>query len=128
MNNKSIFQKTLKIIDWINTHLPVVCLCLSLIGILIAGVVYKVSIFHPLKRIAVEQAEYDEKLARIKNQKEVVRRHLKLGKSFLDNSRYEAAEREFNNVLKLDEMNPEAQMGIFKTEVYEYMKGEDYIP
>ncbi|MEW6620890.1 MAG: tetratricopeptide repeat protein [bacterium] len=126
MNN--ILQKTSKTINWINTHLPVLCVSLSIIAMLIAGVIYKVSIFHPLKRIAVEQAEYDEKLAKLKNQKEMVKRHLKLGKSFLDNSRYKAAKREFNNVLNLDKMNPEAQMGIFKTEVYEYMRGEDYIP
>ncbi len=108
---------------WISDNWPLLAIC----GILIAWIVHDVSIFQPFEEMAARQAEYRGKKEKREDQMEMVERHLVLGNTFLDNSRFEAAKEQFNSVEKLDEMNPNAQMGLFKTGVYEAMQ-KNYIP
>jgi tetratricopeptide (TPR) repeat protein len=123
----TVINRVSRIFKWITDNWAAVGLCLSVLGILTAWLFYGVSIFQPFEEIAARQAEYRDKLKQKEFQQAMVERHLKLGKTFLDNSRYKAAKAEFENVLKLDKMNPDAQMGLFKTGLYEAMLGE-YIP
>lgn len=127
MSGGTVINRVSRIFKWITDNWAAVGLCLSVLGILTAWLFYGVSIFQPFEEIAARQAEYRDKLKQKEFQQAMVERHLKLGKTFLDNSRYKAAKAEFENVLKLDKMNPDAQMGLFKTGLYEAMLGE-YIP
>ena len=120
-------EKISKTFKWVSEVWPALAFIISIIGIITAWLVYDVSLLHPLKKIAAEQREYNGKSEQKKLLKEMAGRHLALGKSFLDNSRYMAARGEFESVLKLDKLNPEAQMGLFKTAVYKAMQNE-FIP
>ena len=117
-----------ELLKWINANWAVLGLGISLLGILIARLLFDVSIFQPFEEIAAKQAEYREKKKLKKHQKLMVDRHLKLGSYFLSNSRYNAAEAEFDKVLKIDKMNPAAQMGLFKTGVYKAFAEKEFIP
>jgi tetratricopeptide (TPR) repeat protein len=122
-------QKRLsELLKWINANWVVLGLVFSLIGILTARLIYGVAIFQPFEEIAAKQAEYREQREQKQSQKMMVARHLKLGNYFLSNSRYKAAKEEFNQVLKLDKMNPVAQMGLFKTGVFEVFMEKEFIP
>lgn len=121
-------KRLTELLKWINANWAVLGLGISLLGILIARLLFDVSIFQPFDEIAAKQGEYREQEKQKKHQKIMVDRHLTLGSYFLSNSRYNAAKAEFNQVLKLDKMNPAAQMGLFKTGVFEAFMEKEFIP
>lgn len=116
-----------RVLQWVNTHWPLLAVGVTLLSVFVAWWQYDVALLQPLEEIAAKQAEYRTKVQQRDFQKRMVERHLQLGNEFLGNSRYKAATAEFNKALKLDKQNPEAQMGLFKTGVYDAMQ-TDFIP
>ena len=111
-------------LNWMSTHWVLVLFCLSVLSFLGAWILYGVSPLHPLKRIAYEQQEYEHNAAQRELTKRMVGHQLALGKSFLDIGQHEAAKREYQEALKIDPANAEAQMGLYKAGVYESIQGQ----
>jgi tetratricopeptide (TPR) repeat protein len=124
---KKIIKQIRDTLAWINENWAVLCFFLSFIGVVTAWLVYDVSLLQPLEEIAARQEEYRYKSQQKEFQKIMVQRHLRLGKSFLNDDLYKPAGGQFKKVLKLDTMNIDAQLGLFKTGLYEILLG-DYRP
>jgi len=141
-NNKNRFIHGLKsCIIWINSNISFLGFLLTFLGFLltvagifIGSVFYEISIFHPLKEIKATQVENDKKREDIerdrenlKKRKQMLKRYLKLGNIFLNNWQYTEAKELFDSVLKLDKLNSDAQIGLFKVKVQKKVI-EDYDP
>jgi tetratricopeptide (TPR) repeat protein len=116
-----------RVLNWMSTHWVIVLFCISVLSVLGAWILYDVSPLHPLKRIAYEQQEYKHNEEQRELTKKMVGHQLALGKSFLDIGQYEAAKREYQEALKIDPANNEAQMGLYKAGVYGPIQ-EQYSP
>ncbi len=111
-------------LNWMSTHWVIVLFCISVLSVLGTSVLYEVSPLYPLKKIHYEQQESKHNEAQRELTKKMVGHQLALGKSFLDIGQYEAAKREYQEALKIDPANPEAQMGLYKAGVYGSIQGQ----
>ncbi len=127
-------QSVSGILLWINERWAGLGVVLSILGALLAYLLFDVSLLNPLRQIAASQADYKDKQVQRKIQKEqrtaikeMISRQLKLGNTFLNSGRYKSAALQFRKVLDLENMNHKAHHGILKTEVFAMMEG-DYRP
>ncbi|MHC4146183.1 MAG: tetratricopeptide repeat protein [Planctomycetota bacterium] len=117
-------DKFSRALNWMSTHWVIVLFFISVLSVLGASVLYKVSPLYPLKKIHYEQQESKHNEAQRELTKRMVGHQLALGKSFLDIGQHEAAKLEYREALKIDPTNPEAQMGLYKAGVYESIQGQ----
>lgn len=120
-------NKFTRVLEYISDYWPAFGLFFTIAGLLAGWLLYQVNPLQPLEEIAAKQAEYREKLDQKKFQDTMVERHLKLGNSFLDDSMYMAAKKEFDKAAGLDKMDQKAQLGLMITGVYELMQNE-FVP
>jgi tetratricopeptide (TPR) repeat protein len=90
---------------------------LSFLVLVLACFWYRANPFHEVKKIAREQEMR-------KFTWTMTERHRKLGKQFLDMGLNDAAREEFQEALKLDPTNVEAEFGLFKSRVFNLLQGE----
>jgi len=107
---------------------PAILFVLTLLGILIGKFKYKISWLQPLEKIAHEQKEY-----RKKNQQQdlistIAERHILIGNEFLSIGNLSAAKIEFKASLNVDSTNNEAALGLFKSQILDYIDKSGYSP
>jgi tetratricopeptide (TPR) repeat protein len=121
-------QTLLRGIVFISSNWVVFLFVFSILVVLIGRFVFGISIFQPLEEIARRQNEYRRKEVQEQYRTRMVRRHIDLGNRFLDVWQLDAARTDFVNALKLDPLNVEAQMGLFKAEVFTPILENDFDP
>jgi tetratricopeptide (TPR) repeat protein len=129
MNINTLFDKYISApLLWANERWAPLALIVFIFLFTLAVYHYDVSPDLAIKEIQVKQEEYQRKLKQKADKEAHIKRHLMLGKSFLNNSRYRAAEKVFKKVLDIEKTNLEAQMGLYKTELIAAMRKGEYIP
>ena len=105
----------------------------SMATLMVGWVVFEVSPFHTLERIAYEQdqaryeqTQQDRENAQTNAKKVMGAYHVDLGNRLLNVGQARAADAEFEKALKLDPLNVKAQMGSLKCELFESVEEEDY--
>ena len=103
--------------------------------LLIGWVLFDVSPLHSLQRIAAEQeqnefeqAEHQRAKAQTQSKQNIAEYHVELGHSLLNAGQPEAAKGEFDEALKLDPANVEAQKGSLKCELFVTIQEQEYDP
>lgn len=116
-----------QVCDWLFSHWVIVTFVLSIVAAVTARLVYGVSLLQPLEEIASKQAKYRNEAKKEAFTKRMVERHLKWGWSFLNIEEYAAARQEYQEALKLDPANLQAELGLFKAGIYSTLQ-EQYNP
>ena len=105
-------------LEWINANWYSFTLALSILAAIIAWLFFGVSISQPFRDMQAKQAQSAKAINDIKYQSRLVKSGLLLGNTLLDDSRYMAADAEFKKIIAIDHLNPDARIGILKTEIY----------
>jgi tetratricopeptide (TPR) repeat protein len=108
-----------EIMTFLSSNWPVFLFLFSILAVLIGWLVYRVHPLQPLEEIAHKQRQYMAEDESLLFKKRMVNRHLELGNTFLGTNQLEAAKIEFQRALELDATNVKAQMGVFKSDVFE---------
>ncbi len=140
-NSKIILCRILKAADsffrWFSPNLAAVVLVVAMLAWISASFFYKdVSILYPVEEIMtrisefkVKQGKYRDRIDKLKFKKKLLKRHLDLGNSFLNDDRHKPAKKEFERALKIDPLNIKAQTGLSKTGIYEdFADRKNYSP
>ena len=139
-NIKRIFMKWLKQTDamskWITAHWAALVFYFAALSVILGWCLYGLSILYPVEELAGRQSEfrqkkleYEEKLTSLKSKKKLIKRHVSLGNSFLNDDRHLAAKKEFDRAKELDSLNIAAQEGLSKVSVYEdFFDKKNYTP
>ncbi len=93
----------------------------SVISLLIGWFAYGISPLYTLEEIAYKQQQENIK-------RDTVNLHLKLGNSFLNVAQLDEAKIEFEAALKLDPLNSETQLGLFKSDTFKSIEQRDFDP
>ena len=117
-------NRFIRVIEWLSGHWVIATFLFSLLAAAAAWFIYGVSPLQPLEEIANRQSKYRDEAEKDDYKKRMVERHLKLGKSLLNVEEYAAARQEYQEALKLDPANPEAELGLFKADIYNTLQGE----
>jgi tetratricopeptide (TPR) repeat protein len=118
MINNDIFN----LINFLSSNWVIIISFISILVILVGQIFYEISIFQPL---IDKQENYRKQKELQEFENRMIIRHLKLGNSFLDVYKLEAAKTEFEKALNLDQKNIEAHMGLIKSEVFEPILKKD---
>lgn len=122
--SKKSTNRFIHVLDWLSGHWVIATFLFSLLAAAVAWSIYGVSPLQPLEEIANRQAKYRDEAEKDEYKKRMVERHLQLGKSLLNVEQYAAARQEYQEALKLDPANPQAELGLFKADVYNTVQGE----
>ena len=114
-----------KYIKFISSNWAFFLFLIAIISSLIGWLFFDISLFQSYEEISLKQEEYRSFSEENKSKEGMVSRHLALGNSFLNVAQLEAAQIEFEKALKLDSYNEQAQMGIFKSEVFKAIDIKD---
>ena len=117
-------SRFIHVLDWLSGHWVIATFLLSLLAAAAAWSIYGVSPLQPLEEIANRQAKYRDEAEKDEYKKRMVGRHLQLGKSLLNVEEYAAARQEYQEALKLDPANPQAELGLFKADVYNTLQDQ----
>ncbi|MFO1433777.1 MAG: tetratricopeptide repeat protein [Candidatus Competibacteraceae bacterium] len=117
-------NRFIRVIEWLSGHWVIATFLFSLLAAAAAWSIYGVSPLQPLEEIANRQSKYRDEAKKDQYKERMVERHLKLGKSLLNVEEYAAARQEYQEALKLDPANPEAELGLFKADIYNTLQGE----
>ncbi|HVS83131.1 MAG TPA: tetratricopeptide repeat protein [Pyrinomonadaceae bacterium] len=121
-------QTLIKGIGFVSSNWVVFLFLISILAVLIGRIGFGISIFQPLEEIAHRQDEYRRKEEQEQYRTRMVNRHIDLGNRFLDVWQLDAARTDFVSALKLDPLNIEAQMGLFKADVFKPILENDFDP
>ncbi|MET0465874.1 MAG: tetratricopeptide repeat protein [Chitinophagaceae bacterium] len=96
---------------------PAILLVVTVIGILVGWLKYRISLFQPLEKIAHDQREYRRKAEQEKLKKVITERHISLGNELIEIGQFDEAKAEFLAALSVDSINLDASMGLFKSQI-----------
>jgi len=122
--SKKPANRFIRVLDWLSGHWVIATFLLSLLAAAAAWSIYGVSPLQPLEEIANRQAKYQDEAKKDQYKKRMVERHLQLGKSLLNVEEYAAARQEYQDALKLDPANPQAELGLFKADIYNTLQDQ----
>ncbi|MBN2427168.1 MAG: hypothetical protein JXK94_02405 [Deltaproteobacteria bacterium] len=108
-----------ELMTFLSSNWPVFLFFFSIFAVLVGWFVYSVHPLQPLEEIAHKQRQYKAEDESHLFKKRMVNRHLELGNTFLSTNQLEAAKIEFHKALEMDPTKVQAQMGVFKSEVFE---------
>ncbi|MGQ0828334.1 MAG: tetratricopeptide repeat protein [Bacteroidota bacterium] len=117
-----------KINDFISTYKGILLVSVPVFTALIGWIFFDISLGQPFKEIAFKQGEYERKETQEKYKQGMVNNHLMLGDRFLNVGQYKAAKIEFEKAIKLDAFCSEAEMGLFKADIYDTIATKGYDP
>lgn len=115
-------------LTWLSTHWGPISFGLTVAVFVLACIIYQVSPFLALKELRYKQDISRQQAAQREHKRMLARRHVELGKIFLDIGQYKGAELEYRDVLKLEPTNPDAEFGLAKARMYSLMVDEQFDP
>ncbi len=121
-----IIDDVSRTITFISSNFPLLIFVLTLTGVMIGKFKYKTSILASLEKIAFEQEKNRREQKQEEFKKSITNRYIELGNSLLNVSNLEVAKTEFENAIKIDPLNTDAQLGLIKSEIFYSTKNGIY--
>jgi tetratricopeptide (TPR) repeat protein len=107
----------LDILERLSKMVSLILLVVTIIGVLIGLIKFRISLLQPLEKIAHDQSEYRRKNLQELKKSELVAWHIGLGLDFFNIGKLPAAKEEFKAALALDPLNTSAELGLFKASI-----------